>query len=457
MTNKFVHLHVHTEYSLLDGLSKTAKLATHVKENGMDAVAITDHGVMYGVIDFYKKLKKENIKPIIGMEAYTTEGDLRERPERSKLKNYHLLLLAKDKEGYKNLMKLTSIAHLEGYYYRPRVDRETLLQYSKGLICTSSCPLGEIGQAVLGGDYTKAKEIAKWFLEVFGDGYYLEIQRHESAKFIAQAATEEIKRSISEQAESEKLINEGVIKLSRDLGIALVATNDAHYITQEDAQAQDALVCVSTGKNVSDIKRLRFIDTPTFYIKTPGEMATLFPDFPDAIKNTSKIAEKCDIEITLDKWFFPNFDLEEAKTPEEELDRKSWSGLENRLEKITPEAKERLNYELGIIKQKGYATYFLIVADMARWCNENGIITNTRGSTAGSLVAYSLGIVNINPLRYELPFERFLTPWRPSPPDIDFDIAYDRREEVINYLTEKFGKDKVAQICTFGRMLARGS
>lgn len=455
--NKFVHLHVHTEYSLLDGLSKTGDLISNIKENGMDAVAVTDHGAMYGIIEFYKKARKEGVKPIIGMEAYTTNINHREKPERSKVKNFHLLLLAKDNEGYKNLMKLTSIAHLEGYYYRPRFDRETLAKYSKGLICTSSCPQGEFAQALLDEGYSKAIDIAKWFSDLFGPDYYLETQRHNYGTSAKKAEVEEIKSSLLKMQENEDIINQGVIKISRELGIPIVATNDAHYVSEKDAMAQDSLVCIATGKNVTDIKRLRFIDSPTFYIKTPEEMAELYSDLPDAIKNTLKIAEKCNVEITLDKWYFPHFDLEKGKTPEEQMEENVWKGVEERIPKVTQEIKERLRYEMDIIKQKGYATYFLIVSEMAKWATEQGIVTNTRGSAAGSLVSYSLGIININPLKYDLPFERFLTPWRPSPPDIDFDIADNRREEVINYLTEKFGKDKVAQICTFGRMLARGS
>ncbi len=458
MTAKnFVHLHVHTEYSLLDGLSKPSKLIAHVADLGMEAVAITDHGVMYGVVDFYKKALKGGIKPVIGMEGYITNTDLRERPERSKHKNFHLLLLAKNEVGYKNLMRLTSIAHLEGYYYRPRVDRETLKKYSEGLICTSGCPLGELGQALIEDDQEKAKSIAKWYLDVFKDDYYLEVQRHEFEKSIKGATQQEIKNELAEMVDSEKKVNDGVIKISRDLGIPILATNDAHYIKKEDAMAQDALVCIATGKNVSEVKRLRFIDSPTFYIRDSKEMGDLFGDLPDALENTSKVAAKCDISITLDKWYFPEFDLPAGKTPEEALDEAAWEGLKSKTESLTPELKERLEYELNIIKKKGYATYFLIVADMASWCNENGIVTNTRGSTAGSLTAYSLGIVNINPLTYNLPFERFLTPWRPSPPDIDFDIADVRREEVIEYITKKYGKEKVAQICTFGRMMARGA
>ena len=457
MKNKFVHLHVHTEYSLLDGLSNISSLIGHVKELGMDSVAITDHGVMYGVVEFYKKARNEGVKPIIGMEAYTTNVKHSERPERSKVKNFHLLLLAKNNEGYKNLMKLTSIAHLEGYYYRPRVDRETLEKYSKGLICTSGCPLGEVGQSLISDSYSEAKKTAEWFLSVFGKDYYLEVQRHENEKFVKNAQNDDIKKELLQMSESEKKVNDGVLKISRELGIPLVATNDSHYVKREDAQAQDSLVCIATGKNVSDTKRMRFIDSPTFYIKSAEEMEELFKDMPDAIENTNKIAGKCEVSITLDKWFFPEFTLPKGKTAEETLDEMAWEGIRDRQVKETGEIKERLEYELDIIKKKGYATYFLIVADMASWCNENMIVTNTRGSTAGSLTAYALGIININPLDYNLPFERFLTPWRPSPPDIDFDIADNRREEVIQYLTGKYGKEKVAQICTFGRMLARGS
>jgi len=455
--NKFVHLHVHTEYSLLDGLSKIGNLLTSIKDKGMDAVAVTDHGAMYGIIEFYKKARKEAVKPIIGMEAYTTNINHREKPERSKVKNYHLLLLAKDKEGYKNLMKLTSIAHLEGYYYRPRFDRETLAKYSKGLICTSSCPQGELAQALLEDGYSKARDVAKWFSDIFGKDYYLETQRHKYGDNAKRAENEEVKSSLLKMQENEDVINKGVLKISRELGIPIVATNDVHYVSEKDAAAQDALVCIATGKNVSDVKRLRFIDSPTFYVKTPDEMAELYSDLPDAVKNTLKIAENCNIEITLNKWYFPHYDLEKGKTAEAQMEENVWEGVKERIPKVTQEIKERLRYEMDIIKQKGYTTYFLIVSEMAKWATEHGIITNTRGSAAGSLVSYSLGIININPLRYELPFERFLTPWRPSPPDIDFDIADNRREEVINYLTEKFGKDKVAQICTFGRMLARGS
>lgn len=457
MTSEFVHLHVHTEYSLLDGLSKIDELMKYVKDNDMDSVAITDHGVMYGAIEFYKAGRNNDVKPIIGMEAYTTRGDHTEK-KKGKTKNHHLLLLAKNETGYKNLMKLTSIAHLEGYYYRPRFSRDLLKEYAEGLIVTSACAQGEVAQALIEGDYDEAKEIAKWFQGVFEEDYYLEVQRHNYADYVDEADNADIKRDLAEMAENEKTINDGVVKLSRELGIPLVATNDAHYIRKEDAEAQDALLCIATGKNISETKRLRFIDTPAFYLATPKEMKELFSDLPDAIENTVKIAEKCELEIsTFGKWYFPNFPLPEGKTAEEHLKDLTYERLPKRVDKVDEEVKDRLDYELDVICSKGYATYFLIQMDMVNWANEEGILTNTRGSAAGSLASFVLGITTVNPLTYYLPFERFLNPHRPSPPDIDFDVSDDRREEVIRYMTKKYGKDKVAQICTFGRMLSRAS
>ncbi|HEX6977493.1 MAG TPA: DNA polymerase III subunit alpha [Patescibacteria group bacterium] len=457
---KFIHLHLHTEYSLLDGLSKISKLMKKVKEMGMDSVAITDHGAMYGAIEFYKEAKKEGIKPIIGIETYVSLVDHTKRPEKQsgEGKNYHLLLLAKNEEGYKNLMKISSIAQLEGYYYRPRIDHEVLKKYSKGIICTSACALGEVAKFLLDGDYEKAKKTAKWYQGVFGEDYYLEVQRHEFGKFVDSASEPEIKQELRKMQESEKIINDGVVKLSRELGIPIVATNDAHYIDKEDANAQDVLVCVATGKQVSDVKRMRFVDTPSFYVKTTQEMKDLFPDLPDAIENTQKIANKCNLEIsTFGKWFFPKFPLPKGEEAGKYLEKLARERLAERIKNPTKEVKERLDYELGIINKKGYAPYFLIVMDMVNWANSEGIITNTRGSAAGSLVSYVLGITTVNPLTYYLPFERFLNPYRPSPPDIDFDVADSRREEVIGFITKRYGKEKVAQICTFGRMLARAA
>ncbi|PJA43065.1 DNA polymerase III subunit alpha [Candidatus Woesebacteria bacterium CG_4_9_14_3_um_filter_39_10] len=450
---EFVHLHVHTEYSLLDGLPNVSSLISFVKENGMDALAITDHGTMYGVVDFFKEAKKQAVKPIIGIEAYMTDGKMSDKDR----KNYHLILLAKDNEGYKNLMKLTSLAHLYGYYYKPRFDRETLSGHSQGLICTSACPLGEIGQALIQDDYKLAKNTAKWFLDIFGKDYYLEIQRHNFDKWVTEADIPEIKRSLITISDNSKKVERGVIRLSRDLGVPLVATNDVHYVNKDDAKAQDALVCIATGKTISDVGRMRYIDTPDFYIKTPNEMNLLFKDLPDSLENTVKIADKCDVEISLGKWFFPKFDLPSGKTSGNYLRELAKDKLKEKIPNYSKEVSLRLEHELATICQKGYAPYFLIVMDMVNWANEKGIITNTRGSAAGSLVSYVLGITTVNPLTYYLPFERFLNPHRPSPPDIDLDVADDRREEIINYISEKYGKESVAQICTFGRMLARGS
>ncbi len=458
MTSKFTHLHLHTEYSLLDGLSKIDRLINHAKELGMDTLAITDHGAMYGAVDFYKRCKAAEIKPIIGFEAYTTNVDHKERPERGKFQNFHLLMLAKDEEGYKNLMKLTSIAHCEGYYYRPRFDRETLKKHSKGIIVTSACAQGEVAQALIKDDHESAKKTVEWFLDVFGKDYYLEVQRHKYEKYLPQASDEEIRKNLIEMAESEKKINEGVVKLSEEYGIPIVATNDAHYVKKEDATAQDTLLCIATGKNVSDTKRLRFIDTPSFYVTSREEMQALFPDMPEALENTNQVADKCDLEIsTLGKWFFPKFEVPENLDESEYLKKLVYERAEEKVGEITQDLKSRLELELGVIIDKGYAPYFLIVMDMVNWANERGIITNTRGSAAGSLVSFILGITTVNPITYYLPFERFLNPFRPSPPDIDFDVSDTRREEVIAYITEKYGKEKVAQICTFGRMLSRAA
>lgn len=459
MAGKFVHLHLHTEYSLLDGLTKTKKLTTRIKEMGMDTVAVTDHGAMYGAIEFYKQCHKDGVKPILGMEAYTCREDHKIRPEKGeRFQNFHLLLLAKNEEGYKNLMKITSIAHLEGYYYRPRISNDALAKYSKGLICTSACPAGELASHFIKNDYDGAKKTAQWFVDVFGDDYYLEVQRHKYHEHISTSISAEIREEQEKMVAYEKKINEGVVKLSGELGIAVVATNDAHYLNKEDADAQDALVCVATGKDVADTKRIRFIDTPEYYVKSPEEMAGLFPDIPEAIKNTVKIANKCNLEIsTLGKWFFPKYEVPQGLADDEYLRKTAHERLKEKFGKAGKEEKERLEHELKIICDKGYAPYFLIMMDMVNWANSQGIVTNTRGSAAGSLVSYVLGITTVDPLKYYLPFERFLNPFRPSPPDIDFDVSDNRRDEIINYIGEKYGHDRVAQICTFGRMLARAA
>jgi len=456
--NKFVHLHVHTEYSLLDGLSKTKDLLKYVKSMGMDSLAITDHGVMYGAVEFYKNAKAIGIKPIIGIEAYTTLGDYTKKPAKGKFKNYHLILLSKNEEGYRNLMRLTSTAHLKGYYYKPRVDKKIIKKYSKGVICSSGCAQGEVAQALIENDYRKAKKVADWFLNVFKNDYYLEIQRHKYKEYIQGIENRSLRDKISRMGDNEEKINKGIIRLSKELGIPIIATNDAHYIRKEDATAQDALICIATGKNVNDIERMRFIDTPSFYITSPDEMAEIFSDVPESLENTYKVARKCNLTIsTLGKWYFPKFSLPKKKSNEEYLRELVYKRLPDEIEKVDKDVKKRIEYELNIIIKKGYASYFLIVTDMVNWANNEGIITNTRGSAAGSLVSYVLGITTVNPLTYYLPFERFLNIHRPTPPDIDIDIADDKREKLINYISEKYGKDKVAQICTFGRMLSRAA
>jgi DNA polymerase-3 subunit alpha len=458
MSANFVHLHNHTEYSLLDGLSKTKKMIARIKEMDMTAAAITDHGVMYGAVEFYKNCQKEGIKPILGMEGYIVPGDLHKKESKVDRANNHIVLLAKDLDGYKNLMKLSSIANVEGYYYRPRMDRETLRKYASGLICLSSCPKGELAEAILSGDMEKAKQVAVWYQEVFGEGnYYLEVQRHQYSDYVQSAPDNKIKETLRTMQKTESTWVGGIVKLSRDLGIPLVATNDSHYINQQDATAQDALVCISTAKNISDTDRMRYVDTPTFYLRSEQEMRAIFPDLPDAITNTLEVAAKTDIQIELGKWYFPHFDLPEGKDAPQVLRETCYELINDSYKQITDELRQRVEFELEVIITKGYAPYFLILADMVNFCTQRGIITNTRGSAAGSVVSFIMGITTVDPIRYYLPFERFLNPYRPSPPDIDLDIADDRREELITYVTEKYGQDKVAQICTFGRMLARGA
>ncbi|OGG05616.1 DNA polymerase III subunit alpha [Candidatus Gottesmanbacteria bacterium RIFCSPHIGHO2_01_FULL_42_12] len=455
----FVHLHVHTEYSLLDGLSKIKDLVARVKELEMPAVAITDHGVLYGAVDFYKECKKQEIRPIIGIEGYTVPEDHKRKEDKQDKVNNHIVLLAKNYEGYKNLMTITSIAHLEGFYYKPRIDLKTLKAHSQGLIAISSCPKGEIGQAIINGDFDKAKDVATWYAETFGAGnYYLEIQRHEYRKFIDNFKDQaKIYEKLTQlQIDEDKWVT-GVIKLSEELGLPIVATNDAHYLKESDAQAQDALVCISTGKIVTDTDRMRYVDAPTFHLRTPVEMADLFADYPQALANTLKIAQSCDVTMELGKWYFPNFEIPQGKSATDYLREQARDKAKTVFPKITKEISERLEYELDVIITKGYAPYFLMMADMINFCTGVGIITNTRGSAAGSIVSYVLGITNVDPVKYLLPFERFLNPMRPKPPDIDLDIADNRREELIKYIVTEYGSDKVAQICTFGRMLSRAA
>ncbi|MFH1561653.1 MAG: DNA polymerase III subunit alpha [Patescibacteria group bacterium] len=436
--NQFVHLHLHTEYSLLDGLTKIKPLVKTVKQMGMNSVAITDHGAMYGAVEFYKACKKEEIKPVIGCEVYYTPGSRHDRSPAGR-RHHHLILLAKDKQGYQNLMKLVSLSHLEGFYYKPRIDWEILEKYHQGLICSSACIEGEIPQLVLEGDYKKAKQRAQEYQQLFGQDYYLEIQKHPGL-------------------DKQDRANKGVVKISRELGIPLVATNDSHYLEKKDAFAQDVLLMINTQTTVKSPKRLSMMDIPDYYVKSPKEMTDQFAEFPDAIANTQKIADACRLEIEIGKWYFPNFELAKKETPESLLREKTiQSAKEHYGQKLSKEVQDRLDYELEIICDKGYATYFLIMEDFITWTKENDTITNTRGSAAGSLVSFVLVITSVDPLIYGLPFERFLNTKRPSPPDIDLDVADNKRQNMLYHIVDQYGKDSVAQICTFGRMLARGS
>lgn len=455
---KFTHLHVHSEYSLLDGLPKIKNLVAYVKELGMESIALTDHGVLYGAIEFYKECRNQGIKPLIGMEGYVVNQDHRKKTEKSDKENNHLVLIAKNNLGYKNLMKLSTIAHLEGFYYRPRVDKQTLGKYHEGLICLSACPLSEISQLLIGNNYQKAKETALWYQQTFGEGnYYLEIQRHQYSQYFDKNKEPKIWQRLHELQENEDVWVEGIIKLSRDLGIPLVATNDVHYLRQSDAFAQDVLVCISTAKNVVDVDRLRYVDTPTFHLRSAEEMQGLFLDVSDAIENTVKVAEAVEVEIELGKWLFPEFMIPGGKQASDYLREQARKNLLAKYPQVDQNTKDRLEYELDVIIKKGYSPYFLMMADLVNYCTQRGIVTNTRGSAAGSIVSYVLGITTVDPIKYGLPFERFLNPLRPKPPDIDLDIADNRREELISYIVEKYGTDKVAQICTFGRMNARAA
>lgn len=438
----FVHLHVHSEFSLLDGLSRVEDLVERTKELGMDTIALTDHGTMYGTIKFYREATNAGIKPIIGVEAYMAKRSRHDKQAGVDKDQYHLLLLAENETGYKNLLKLVSFAHLEGFYYKPRIDWELLEKYHEGLICLSGCLAGELAQLLLAGQEKEAKAKAERFAKLFGqDHYYLELQMHPR---------------IPEQ----RLVNQKLVAFSRELGIPLVATNDAHYLRPDDAEAHEILLCVQTQHTILEKNRpLSLADSPDFYLKSEAEMKALFMEYPDAITNTRKIADRCNVELTLGKWILPPFSVPEGTTADSYLHSLVYErGQALYGHRFTDEVTERLEYELSIITKKGYATYFLIVADFVNWAKDQGISVGPgRGSAAGSAVSYALGITGVDPFYFRLPFERFLNPMRPSPPDIDLDFADDRRDEVIAYVTQKYGDDKVAQIITFGTMEARAA
>lgn len=441
MAADFVHLHTHSEYSLLDGLGKLDLLIERAKSYGMDALAVTDHGSMYGTFKFYLKAKAAGIKPILGVETYVARRSRFDKEGKIDTDPYHLILLAENETGYKNLMKLVTLAHLEGYYYKPRIDFEILSEYHEGLICTSACLQGQLASLLREGKDTQAEETAKKYSELFGpDHYYIELQKHPHI-----------------QLQDE--INEKLVSLSRKLGLPLVATNDIHYVDRDDAEAQEILLCVQTQHTILEKDRpMSMLESPDFYMRSPDEMKGLFIQYPEAIENTVKIASMCDVTLSVGKWILPQYPLKDEQTPAGYLRNLVWDRAPVMYPKMTDEIRERINYEIEIINTKGYSTYFLIVQDFVNWAKGHGIAVGPgRGSAAGSVISYILGITGIDPLFFNLPFERFLNPFRPSPPDIDLDFADDRRDEVIKYVTEKYGSDKVAQIITFGTMEARGA
>ncbi len=436
---EFVHLHVHSEYSLLDGACRIKDMMAHVKEMGQNAVAITDHGVMYGVIDFYKAAKAEGIKPIIGCEVYVAPRGMTDKTHELDSESAHLILLCKDQEGYQNLISLVSSGFTEGFYNKPRIDIELLKEHSTGLICTSACIAGRIPKLILRGDYEGAKEYALELLNIFGkDNFYLEIQDH----------------GIPEQ----EIVNNGIYKISAETGIPLVATNDAHYVRRSDAYVQDVLMCIQMNRTLDDPERMKFA-TEEFYLKSYDEMAQLFPQHLEALENTVKIAEKCNVDFEFGVHHLPQYDVpEEFESSDEYFTKLVVDGFNKRYKNPQEEYLRRLNYEMDMIRRMGYIDYFLIVWDFINYAKAHGIpVGPGRGSAAGSMVSYCLYITDIDPMKYNLYFERFLNPERVSMPDIDIDFCYVRRQEVIDYVVEKYGKDRVAQIVTFGTMAARGA
>ncbi|MBI5798604.1 MAG: DNA polymerase III subunit alpha [Candidatus Yonathbacteria bacterium] len=436
---KFIHLHTHSHYSLLDGLSKIDEMVALAKKNEMNAIGLTDHGNMYGAIEFYKKCKSAGIKPIIGVEAYITPGSRHDKRPGIDTTRYHLTLLAKNAQGYKNLMRLVTISNLEGYYYKPRMDKEILREYSEGIICLSGCFGGEFSRAIRRGDIEGAETVAREHQDIFGkENYFLEIMHHPGVENI-----EEVRKEI--------------IRLGKKLDIPLVATQDSHYLHKDDQDAHETLLAIQTNGDLNDENRFSMKADLFDFINTETALE-YFASTPEAVWNTQKIADRCDIELELGKWLFPDLKIPEGTTYQSELRRLAYEGISVRgLSTDDKEVIERLEYELKVILDKGYAPYFLVVADLLRYAREHNILTNIRGSVAGSITTYLLGITSVNPLEYKLPFERFLNPERPSAPDIDMDYADNRRDEVINYARKKYGADHVAQIGTFGTMMARGA
>ncbi len=433
---RFCHLHTHTEYSLLDGEASIKKLIARVKELGMTSCAITDHGSMYGVVDFYREATAQGIHPVIGCETYMAPRSRFDKVHDIDNKTSHLILLAENQTGYKNLIKMISSGYTEGFYYKPRIDFELLKEHSEGIIALSACIAGEVPKALLRGDYEGAKEIVNRYVKVLGkDNYFLEIQDHGIAE--------------------EKRVIPDIIRLSRETGVGLVATNDIHYLKKEDAKYQDVLMCIQMEKKVTDPDRMKF-ETDEFYIKSPEEMSDLFEYIPEAVENTQKIADRCSVDFDFGTRHLPSFDVPDGKDAYEYLRELCEAGLKNRYEPVTDELKKQLDYELGVIKSMGFVDYFLIVWDFIRFAKNNGVMVGPgRGSAAGSIVSYCLGITMVDPIKYNLFFERFLNPERVSMPDIDIDFAPEGRQKVIEYVVQKYGEGQVAQIITFGTMKAK--
>ena len=433
----FVHLHTHTEYSLLDGANKIKELPIRAKELGMNAMAITDHGVMFGVVDFYKECKKVGIKPIIGCEVYVAPRTRFDKESNIDNKYSHLILLAKNETGYKNLTKLVSIGFTEGFYYKPRIDLEILEKYHEGLVCLSACLAGSVNKAILKEDMEEAKRIALWYKNLFGEDYYLEVQPN----------------GLPEQV----LVNQKLVQISRELDIPLVATNDSHYLKKEDAYIHEVLLCIQTGKKMNDPDRMR-MGAEEFYVKSPEEMADYFKNIPEAIENTVKIAEKCNFDFEFGSTKLPNYEVpKEYLTHADFFKELCRIGLKDRYgENPNKEIQDRLEYEISVIEKMGYVDYYLIVWDFINYAKTQGISVGPgRGSGAGSIAAYAIGITDIDPIKYNLLFERFLNPERISMPDFDIDFCYERRPEVIEYVARKYGRDHVSQIITFGTMAAK--
>ncbi|MEK9201022.1 MAG: DNA polymerase III subunit alpha, partial [Patescibacteria group bacterium] len=434
----FTHLHTHSHYSLLNALPKIDDLVSQAKEYGMTALALTDAGNLYGAIEFYKKCTKKGIKPIIGVDFYVALRGRKDQQAGIDNRRTRLVLLAKNYDGYKNLIQLVTISNLEGFYYKPRIDKELIEKYAENLVCISPSFSGEIAQAAKAKNIEKAKELISYYKKVYGkENFFLEITRHP-------------------EIQGHEPLMQVLIKLAKETGTPIVAAHDVYYLHPEDKDARDTLMLVNTSGDMSDKNGNNGEEEDFSFISTE-KAEQLFHDLPEALENNQKIVEMCNLEITLGKWYFPKFIVESGLSHDNELKRLAYEGLETKKMEKTKEVTNRLEYELKVIKDKGYAQYFLVVYDLLRYAHEHGILTNIRGSVAGSLVTYLTGITNVDPLDYKLPFERFLNPERPSAPDIDMDFADNRRDEVIEYTRQKYGYENVAQIGTFGTMMARGS